>query len=125
MVPNENIGILHQVLSVLDVFPEETIAIAVYGIGAFIILLCWYLMTKPYSKFCSISTLVLFACFFTPTISEGTNALLSPAIFGLLFGVVTKDQALIWVNSASILFVVGLGLVVGFFLLKFLQNKNT
>ncbi|MCF8998695.1 hypothetical protein JK152_00400 [Acinetobacter nectaris] len=117
-------GILHQVLSLLDVFPEEMIAISVYGIGAFLILLCWYLITKPYSRFCSISTLILFAFFFTPTVSEGTNALLSPAIFGLLFGVVTKDQALMWVNLASILFVIGLGFIVGFFLLKFLEKRK-
>ncbi|WP_419761472.1 hypothetical protein [Acinetobacter nectaris] len=124
VVPSENMGILHQVLSLLDVFPEEMIAISVYGIGAFLILLCWYLITKPYSRFCSISTLILFAFFFTPTVSEGTNALLSPAIFGLLFGVVTKDQALMWINLASILFVIGLGFIVGFFLLKFLEKRK-
>ncbi|MEB3752945.1 hypothetical protein [Acinetobacter sp. MD2(2019)] len=100
--------------SVLDNFREDTLAVSVYVIGATIVLLAWYFMTKPYPKFCFVSTLIAFACIVTPTVSEGTNASLAPAIFGLLFGVLTHDKQLIQLNLGSILFVIGLGCVVGF-----------
>lgn len=120
---NTETGVLHQLLSVLDQFPEGAIAISVYCGGAFIVLLSWYFITKPYSKFCAVSSLVLFALLVTPTVSEGNNAGLSPAIFGLLFGVVTKDHSLIWFNAAAIVFVIGLGLLSGFCIMKFLRAR--
>ncbi len=46
----------------------------------------------------AISWLVVFAILVTPTVSEGPNASVAPAIFGLLFGVLTKDSPLIWSN---------------------------
>jgi hypothetical protein len=39
---------------------------------------------------------------------------IAPAIFGLLFGVLTKESALIWSNLSLILFVMGWGLLIGF-----------
>lgn len=113
-VLNTNTGILQQFLSVLDIFPEDTLAISVYVIGAIVVLLAWYSMTKSYPKFCFVSTLIAFACIATPTVSEGTNASVAPAIFGLLFGVLTHDKQLIEMNLGSILFVMGLGCVMGF-----------
>ncbi|MBF7682742.1 hypothetical protein I2F27_05255 [Acinetobacter sp. B5B] len=120
---NTQTGVLHQWLSVLDQFPEGAIAISVYCGGTLIVLLSWYFITKPYSKFCAISCLVLFSLLVTPTVSEGNNAALSPAIFGLLFGVLTKEHSLIWFNAAAIVFVMGLGLLCGFFIMKFRRAR--
>ncbi|GAB3046263.1 hypothetical protein GCM10027155_09600 [Acinetobacter apis] len=121
---NTQDGVLHQLLSLLDAFPEGMIAITVYCVGVFLVLLSWYLITKPYSAFCTITTLILFACLVTPTVSEGSNALLSPAICGLLFGILTQDHNLIFLNAAAILYVIGLGLLAGYFWLKFLEQKH-
>ncbi|WP_111892659.1 hypothetical protein [Acinetobacter sp. MB5] len=117
-------SVLHQFTTLLDAVPENIVAISVYVIGAILVLLLWYFMTKPYPKFCAISTWIVFAFMVTPNISEGTNAGIAPAIFGVLFGILTHEKNLIWVNLGTILFVVGLGGIVGFFWLKFLQNKS-
>ncbi|MEB3766325.1 hypothetical protein [Acinetobacter sp. MD2] len=107
-------GFFHNIGSVLDVVPEATLAVSVYVIGAVLVLWAWYSMTKPYPRFCFVSTLLAFACIATPTVSDGHNASLAPAIFGLLFGILTHDKQLIELNLGSILFVIGLGCVVGF-----------
>lgn len=114
MVLDANTGIFQQVLSELDIFPADTLAISVYVIGAILVLTAWYFMTKSYPRFCFVSTLIAFACIATPTVSEGTNASVAPAIFGLLFGVLTHDKQLILVNLGSILFIIGLGCLVRF-----------
>lgn len=121
---NTETGVLHQLFSVLDGFPEGMIAISVYCIGSILVLFCWYFITKPYSKFCAVSSLVLFALLATPTVSEGSNAAIAPAILGLLFGILTKEHSLIWFNAASICFVIGLGLLCGFFLMKFSRSRT-
>lgn len=72
----------------------------------------------------AISWLVVFAILVTPTVSEGPNASVAPAIFGLLFGVLTKDSPLIWSNLSLILFVIGLGLVIGYCWSKYITNKS-
>ncbi|MFX2166423.1 hypothetical protein V6366_14795, partial [Acinetobacter baumannii] len=51
-------------------------------------------------------------------------ASVAPAIFGLLFGVLTKDSPLIWSNLSLILFVIGLGLVIGYCWSKYITNKS-
>lgn len=116
-------NLLHQLTALLDVVPENIIAVSVYVVGAILVLLCWYSMTKPYPQFCAISTWIAFAFLVTPNISDGSNAAIAPAVFGLLFGILTHEHNLIWVNLANILFVIGLGGVVGFFWLKFLQHR--
>lgn len=125
MVLNTDTGVLHQILSYLDIFPEGSIAIVTYIGGVILTLLAWYFITKPYPKFCAISTLVLFAIIATPTVSEGSNAALAPAICAVLFGTLTHDHALVVLNLACMLFVVGLGLLVAYCWNKFiLQRKN-
>lgn len=114
---------LHHVTTLLDALPENIVAVSVYVVGAILVLLLWYLMTKPYPRFCALSTWIVFAFIVTPNISEGSNAALAPAVFGLMFGILTHEHNLIWVNLGTILFVVGLGGVVGFLWLKFLQYK--
>lgn len=114
-----------QFLSIFDAFPEEIIAIVVYLLGLMIALWCWYrLMKRLPQPIGAISWIVVFAILATPTVSEGTNAKLAPAIFGLLFGVLTDDQTLVWSNLSAILFVIGLCLVVGFCWSKYQANKR-
>ncbi|AZB90648.1 hypothetical protein EXD98_04185 [Acinetobacter pittii] len=118
-------GIMNQLFSFLDVIPEGVIALAAYGIGAIIALWCWWrLMRRLPTTLGAISWLIVFAILVTPTVSEGPNASVAPAIFGLLFGVLTKDSPLIWSNLSLILFVVGLGLVIGYCWSKYSTNKN-
>ncbi|ETR94983.1 putative membrane protein [Acinetobacter lactucae] len=116
---------MNQLFSFLDVIPEGVIALTAYGIGAIIALWCWWrLMRRLPTTLGAISWLVVFAILVTPTVSEGPNASVAPAIFGLLFGVLTKDSPLIWSNLSLILFVVGLGLVIGYCWSKYSTNKN-
>lgn len=116
-------SILNQLLSYLEIFPEGTVAIGTYVLGVLVILTAWYFMTKPYPKICAVSTLVLFAIMATPTVSEGTNAAIAPAICAVLFGTLTHDYQLVFINLASMLFVIGLGLLVGFCWIKFISNR--
>ncbi len=118
-------GIWANVLSVLDSIPEDSIAISVYVLGTLIILWCWYSIAKRLpAPIGGITWIVVFAVLATPTISEGPNSAIAPAIFGLLFGVLTKDSPLIWSNFSLITFVIGIGLLVGFFWSKYRSHKQ-
>lgn len=112
-------------LSLFDTIPEDTIAITVYIGGTIVALLCWYSIARRLpSPLGGITWIILFACLATPTVSEGDNAGLAPAFIGLIFGILTKEQPLIWSNLASILFVAGLGFFVGFCWSKYKSNQN-
>lgn len=125
VVREDQAGILNQLLSSLDAIPEEIIALTAYGVGAIIALWCWWrLMRRLPTTLGAISWLVVFAILVTPTVSEGPNASVAPDIFGLLFGVLTKDSPLIWSNLSLILFVIGLGLVIGYCWSKYITNKS-
>ena len=124
---------MNSFLALLDSIPEDSIAITVYLLGSVIMLWSWYPIAKRLPKpFGGITWIMGFAILLTPTVSEGNNASIAPAIFGLLFGVLTKENALVWSNASLILFVVGLGLVVGYLWsqytakkAKFVVNKNS
>jgi preprotein translocase subunit SecG len=110
--------------SLLDSIPEESIAITVYLLGSLILLWSWYAIAKRLPKpLGGITWLIGFAILLTPTVSEGNNASIAPAIFGLLFGLLTKENTLVWSNASLILFVIGLGLVVGYLYSKYTDNK--
>lgn len=112
-------------LSLFDAIPEDTLAITVYVGGTIIALLCWYGIARRLpSPFGGITWIILFACLATPTVSEGQNAELAPAIIGLLFGVLTKEQLLIWTNFAAILFVAGIGFLVGYCWSKYKESRQ-
>lgn len=119
-------GIWSGLIETLDSIPEESIAITVYILGALILLWCWFALAKrlPY-PFGSVSWIVLFAILLTPTVSEGPNASIAPAFFGVLFGVLTKQTLLVWVNLSAIFFVIGLGLLIGYFWSKHRAMKNS
>jgi hypothetical protein len=124
---------MNSFLALLDSIPEDSIAITVYLLGSVIMLWSWYAIAKRLPKpFGGITWMVGFAILLTPTVSEGNNASIAPAFFGLLFGILTKENALVWSNASLILFVVGLGLVVGYLWsqytakkAKFVVNKNS
>ena len=112
-------------VAVLDSIPEQSIAVAVYLLGSLIALCCWYGVTKRLPKTLGGFLWILgFAILLTPTVSEGPNASIAPAIFGLLFGVLTKEQALIWINASLILFVIGIGSVIGYCWSTYVSNKG-
>lgn len=111
-------------VTVLDSIPEESIAIAVYLIGSIIALLCWYGVTKRLPKPAGgFLWILVFAILLTPTVSEGPNASLAPAIFGLIFGVLTKEQELVWINTSLILFVIGIASLIGYCWSSYVTNK--
>ena len=111
-------------ISSLDSVPEDSIAVTVYVIGTVIVLWCWYAVAKRLPNLIGgISWIVLFAILATPTVSDGANAEIAPAIFGLLFGILTKEQALVWSNASLILLVTGIGLVMGYLWSKYRINK--
>jgi preprotein translocase subunit SecG len=113
------------ILTFLDSIPEETIAATVYLLGSLIVLACWYGIAIRLPKFIGgLSWIVVFAVLLTPTVSDGSNASIAPAFFGVVFGVLTKDSPLIWTNLALITFVIGLGLILGFLWTKFSTNKS-
>ena len=116
---------MDNILTFLDSIPEETIAATVYLLGSLIVLACWYGIAIRLPKFIGgLSWIVVFAVLLTPTVSDGSNASIAPAFFGVVFGVLTKDSPLIWTNLALITFVIGLGLILGFLWTKFSTNKS-
>ncbi len=125
MVRENQSGIWNNVGSLLDVIPEDSIALTVYVVAALVILWCWYGVQKRLPQpLGGISWVLLFALIATPSISEGPNSAIAPAFFGLLFGVLTKDGSLIWSNLSLICLVIGLGLVIGFFWSKYIAIKS-
>lgn len=126
MVLESSSGIWVGLISAFDSIPEDSIAVTVYLLASLIMLWCWYGLAKrlPHPVG-SVSWIVLFAILLTPTVSEGNNASIAPAIFGLIFGVLTKETLLVWTNLSAILFVTGLGLVLGYFWSKYSAAKKT
>lgn len=115
---------MNSFLSLLDSIPEDSIAVTVYVLGSIIILWAWYAIAKRLPKpLGGITWIIGFSILLTPTVSEGNNASIAPAIFGLLFGVLTKETVLVWSNASLILFVIGLGLVVGYLWSRYTANK--
>lgn len=123
---NDQSGIWTSFTSILDSVPEDSIAITVYVLGTLIALWCWAGIAKRLpAPIGGISWLMVFAILATPTISEGPNSAIAPAIFGLIFGILTKDSPLIWSNFALIMLVLGLGLIVGYSWSKYRANKKS
>ena len=112
-------------VAVLDSIPDESIAFAVYLLGSLIALGCWYGVTKRMPKTMGgFLWLLAFAVLLTPTVSEGSNASVAPAIFGLLFGILTKEYELVWINASLILFVIGIGSVIGYCWSTYASSKT-
>jgi hypothetical protein len=109
----------------LNSIPEDSIAITVYLVGSLIALSCWYSIARRLPKpIGGITWLFMFAVLLTPTVSAGTNAAIAPAVFALIFGVLTKDSALVGLNVTYIAVVLGLGFVVGFLWNKYKAKSS-
>lgn len=102
-------------VSLFEGVPEYPLAVTVYVGGSVLALLIWLrvvrLLPHPVG---AMSWVVMFAALLTPTITEGDNAQLAPAVIGLIFGVITKDHSLVLKSALPILLVIGLGFVLGF-----------
>ena len=115
---------MNSLLSLLDSIPEDSIAVTVYLLGSMIMLWAWYGVAKRLPKpLGGITWIVGFAILLTPTVSEGNNASIAPAIFGWVFWILTKEKDLVWFNAALILFVIGLGLLVGYLWSQYSAKK--
>lgn len=99
----------------LDGVPEDTLAISVYIIGTLLALWAWYGITSRLPRpIGGILWVIVFAALVTPSISEGDNAGLAPAIIAALFGLLTKDTTLILTNLSLMTFVAMIGFFMGF-----------
>ena len=115
---------MENLLSSLNSIPEYSIAVVVYLLGSFIALWCWYGVAIRMPRLIGgVTWLIMFAILLTPTVSAGSNAALAPAVFGFIFGLLTKDQPLMWANLSYMLLTLGLGLVVGYLYHLYRQNK--
>lgn len=111
--------------SFLDNLPEYSLAVVVYLGGSALALTLWYFIAKALPRpFGGMSWIILFAFLLTPTITEGANASLAPAIVGLLFGLITSEKRLILLNLIPILFVTGLGFFLGYLWNKYQQYRQ-
>jgi hypothetical protein len=99
----------------MDSGSEYWFAVIVYLVGSVIALLLWRQVVRALPHpIGGISWLILFSILFSPTVTEGDNGRIAPAVFGLLFGVISEQKALMMSNLLPILLVLGLGLLVGF-----------
>ena len=125
MVPEQISALWYNFLSLFDTIPEGVIATTVYVGGTLIALMCWYSIARRLpSPLGGITWIILFACLATPTVSEGSNAELAPALIGLIFGILTKEQPLIWTNLSMIMFVAGMGFLVAYCWSRYKANRN-
>ena len=102
-------------VSLFEGVPEYPLAVSVYIGGSVLALLIWLRVVRmlPHPVG-AMSWVVMFAVLFAPTVTEGENAQLAPAVIGLIFGVITKDQSLMLKSALPILLMIGLGFVLGF-----------
>lgn len=113
-------------LSVFDNIPEYQIAVTVYYGGSIFVLWLWYLIAKSLPRpLGGMSWILLFALLLAPTISEGVNAKIAPATVGLLVGIITHEDKLIWANLIPILFVAAMGFFLGYLWNKYQEHRNT
>jgi O-antigen ligase len=99
----------------MDSGAEYWLAVTVYLVGSCITLWLWRQVVRPLPHpFGGVAWLVVFSLLFAPTVTEGDNGQIAPAVFGLLFGVISKNKELILSSLLPILLVLGLGFLVGF-----------
>lgn len=123
-VPNFITTVWHGFLSLFDGIPEGLIAVSVYVGGTLIALWAWYnVIRRLPTGLATVLWILMFALLATPTVSEGNNAGLAPALIGLVFGIVTKDKSLMLYNTMSMLLVMGLGLLIAYCVHQYLRNR--
>ncbi len=99
--------------------PEYPLAVSMYlGCGALIALLWWRIARRLPRLLGGFLWLLVFALIFSPTITEGANAQIAPAIVGVLLNVKPFNAAGLLSNLLPILLVMGIGCIVAFVLNK-------
>ena len=110
--------------SFLNQVPEYPLAILIYLGGSALILWLWKSIANALPRpFGWMTWIIVLALLLTPTITDGVNAKLAPAIIGLMFGIISKDKTLILMNILPILFVMTLGFVLAFLWNKYQQQR--
>lgn len=109
----------------LDNIPEYYLAVTVYLGGSALVLWLWYFIARVLPRpIGGMSWVFVFAILLSPTISEGSNAKIAPAIVGLMFGFLTDEKQLIWSNLIPILFVLALGFFLGYLWNKYQEHRQ-
>lgn len=98
-----------------DGVPEYTLAISVYLGGTALVLWLWWTVARRLPRTIGgMSWIILLAILCTPTVTEGPNGQIAPAVIGLLFGLVVKDSVLFFSNLLPMLLVIAVGFLIGF-----------
>lgn len=114
------------IFSFLDDVPEYAIAVIAYFGSALFILWGWYQLGKYLPRtFAGMTWIILFALIFSPTLSEGDNAKIAPAVVGLMFGLITHEKTLIWTNLIPILVITALGFFLGYLWSKYQDQRQS
>lgn len=97
--------------------PEYPLAVTVYVGGSLLVLWLWSIVARAMPRTIGeMSWVLLLSILATPTVTEGPNGQIAPAVVGLMFGVITKDVPLILHSALPMLFVFGIGCLVCFVL---------
>lgn len=105
--------------------PEGLIAVVVYVGGTLLALWAGYNVVRRMPKLLAIILwTLLFALLVTPTVSEGQNAGIAPALIGMVFGMLIKDKNLILYNGLSMLLVWGISLLVAYCLDSYFKYRR-
>ncbi len=108
----------------MDSGAEYWLAVTVYLVGSVIALWLWRQVMRPLPHpFGGMGWLIVFALLFSPTVTEGANGQIAPAVIGLLFGLISKNKELILSSLLPILLVLGLGFLVGFLVQRLRQQR--
>jgi len=108
----------------MDSASEYWLAVFVYLAGSGIALWLWRQVMRPLPHpFGGMGWMMVFALLLAPTVTEGENGQIAPAVIGLLFGIISHDKELILSSLLPILLVMGLGFLVGFLIQRLRQQR--
>ncbi len=94
---------------------EYWLAVTVYVLGSILALWLWHKVVRPLPRpLGGMSWMMVFAILMSPTVTDGPNGQIAPAVIGLLFGVISKNKELILSSLLPMLLVLGCGFIVGF-----------
>lgn len=96
--------------------PSEQLPIIAYGVFSVIVLLLWVLVVRaiPTRTLAGLSWIVLFAILLTPTTSLGTKPEFAPASISVFYGILLKDNTIVFNGLLPIMVVITAGCVIGF-----------
>lgn len=96
--------------------PAEQLPIVAYGVFSIIVLLLWILVVRiiPTRTLAGLSWIILFAILLTPTTSLGTKPELAPASISVVYGILLKDNTIVFNGLLPIMIVITAGCVLGF-----------